>query len=163
MRKFWPKWLPSGEEKEEEFFLLGPSTNAPCPIPMGLVYVDQQGNRLCIISTGLFYPVYTSLSLNGQKISGCRPALLPAAMAHICASSSSHNLSLPGAFGSGSSPVRIYYCRPLAAECPAAAMFVLFVPSTRIFRAKVVYMVLGSSHLSARKILASGPSTTFWM
>ena len=76
---------------------------------------------------------------------------------------SSHNLSLPGAFGSGSSPVRIYYCRPLAAECPAAAMFVLFVPSTRIFRAKVVYMVLGSSHLSARKILASGPSTTFWM
>ena len=32
-------------------------------------------------------------------------------------------------------------CRPLAAERPAAAMFVLFVPSTRIFRAKVVYMV----------------------
>ena len=36
-------------------------------------------------------------------------------------------------------------CWPLAAERPAAAMFVLFVPSTRIFRAKVVYMVLGSS------------------
>ena len=36
-------------------------------------------------------------------------------------------------------------CRPWAAERPAAAMFVLFVPSTRIFRAKVVYMVLGSS------------------
>ena len=34
---------------------------------------------------------------------------------------------------------------PLAAERPAAAMFVLFVPSTRIFRAKAVYMVLGSS------------------
>ena len=36
-------------------------------------------------------------------------------------------------------------CRPLAAERPAAAMFVLFVRSTRIFRAEVVYMVLGSS------------------
>ena len=35
-------------------------------------------------------------------------------------------------------------CRPLAAERPAAAMFILFVASTRIFRAKVVYMVLGS-------------------
>ena len=35
-------------------------------------------------------------------------------------------------------------CRPLAAERPAAAMFVIFVPSTRIFRAKVVYMVQGS-------------------
>ena len=36
-------------------------------------------------------------------------------------------------------------CRPLAAERPAAAMFVLLVPSTtRIFRAKIVYMVLGS-------------------
>ena len=35
-------------------------------------------------------------------------------------------------------------CRPLAAERSAAAMFVLFVPSTRIFRAKVLYMVLGS-------------------
>ena len=32
--------------------------------------------------------------------------------------------------------------RPLVAERPAAAMFVLFVPSTRIFRAKVVNMVL---------------------
>ena len=38
-------------------------------------------------------------------------------------------------------------CRPLAAERLAAAMFVLFVSSTRIFRAKVVYMVLGSSYL----------------
>ena len=50
-------------------------------------------------------------------------------------------------------------CRPITAERPAAAMFVLFVPITRIFRAKVVYMVLGSSYLSARKILAPGPST----
>ena len=31
-------------------------------------------------------------------------------------------------------------CRPLAAESPAAAMCALFVPSTRIFRAKVVYI-----------------------
>ena len=36
-------------------------------------------------------------------------------------------------------------CRPIEAASPAAAMFVLFVPSTRIFRAKVVYIVLGSS------------------
>ena len=35
--------------------------------------------------------------------------------------------------------------RPLPAKRPAAAMFALFVPSTRIFRAKTVYMVLGSS------------------
>ena len=34
--------------------------------------------------------------------------------------------------------------RPLPAERPAAAMFVLFVPSSRIF------MVLGSSYLSGR-------------
>ena len=34
---------------------------------------------------------------------------------------------------------------PLPAKRPAAAMFVLFVPSTTIFRAKAVYMVLGSS------------------
>ena len=46
-------------------------------------------------------------------------------------------------------------CRPLAAERPAAAM--LFVPSTRLFRAKVIYTVLGSSYLSARKIQAIGP------
>ena len=45
-------------------------------------------------------------------------------------------------------------CRPLAAACSAAAMFVLFVPSTRIFRAKVVYMVQGSSYLPARKFLS---------
>ena len=54
-------------------------------------------------------------------------------------------------------------CRPLPAEYrehPAAAMFVFFVPSTRNFRAKAVYMVLGSSWLTARKILALGPSTT---
>ena len=38
---------------------------------------------------------------------------------------------------------------------------VWFVPSTRIFLAKAVYMVLGSSCLSARKILALGTSTTF--
>ena len=44
-------------------------------------------------------------------------------------------------------------CWPLAAERPAAAMFVLFVPSTRIFRANVVYMALRSSCLAARKIL----------
>ena len=44
--------------------------------------------------------------------------------------------------------------RPLAAERPPAAMFVFLVPSTRTFRAKVVYMVLGSSYLSARKILS---------
>ena len=35
--------------------------------------------------------------------------------------------------------------RSLPAKRLAAAMFVLFVPSTRIFRAKAVYMVLGSS------------------
>ena len=35
-----------------------------------------------------------------------------------------------------------------------------FVPSTKNFRAKAVYMVLGSSWLTARKILALGPSTT---
>ena len=40
-------------------------------------------------------------------------------------------------------------CRPLAAERPAAAMFVLFVPGTRIFRAKAV---------SARKVLSLGRS-----
>ena len=34
---------------------------------------------------------------------------------------------------------------PLVVERSAAAMFVLFVPSTRIFQAKAVYMVLGSS------------------
>ena len=41
-------------------------------------------------------------------------------------------------------------CRPLAAERSAAAMFVLFFPSTRIFQANLVYMVLGSSYLSAK-------------
>ena len=46
-------------------------------------------------------------------------------------------------------------CSHLAARRPAAAMFVFLVPSTRTFRAKVVYMVLGSSYLLAiaRKIL----------
>ena len=39
-------------------------------------------------------------------------------------------------------------CRSLAAERSVSAMFVLFVPSTKIFRAKVVYMVRGSSSLS---------------
>ena len=34
-------------------------------------------------------------------------------------------------------------CWPLAAESPSAAKFVLFVPSTRIFRTKVVHMMLG--------------------
>ena len=47
---------------------------------------------------------------------------------------------------------------PSAAERPAAAIFVLFVPSTKISRAKVVYMVLGSSNFSARKILSLGRS-----
>ena len=40
---------------------------------------------------------------------------------------------------------------------------VWFVPSTRIFLAKAVYMVLGSSCVSARKILALGTSKTFCM
>ena len=46
-------------------------------------------------------------------------------------------------------------CWPLAAERPSAAMFIFLVPSTRTFRAKVVYMVLGSSYplVIARKIL----------
>ena len=35
--------------------------------------------------------------------------------------------------------------RPFAAERPAAAIFVLFVLSTMIFRAKVVYIVIGST------------------
>ena len=51
--------------------------------------------------------------------------------------------------------------RPMSAERPAAAMFVPFVPGTRILRAKVVYMVLGSSYLSARKILALGMKYNF--
>ena len=51
--------------------------------------------------------------------------------------------------------------RPLVAERPAAVMFTIFffLPSTRTFRAKVVYMVLGSSYLSATK----GTSATFCM
>ena len=45
-------------------------------------------------------------------------------------------------------------CRPLAAErLTAAGIFVIFVPSTRIFRAKVVYIELGSW-----KILSLGRS-----
>ena len=36
-------------------------------------------------------------------------------------------------------------CRPLAAERSAAAILFFFVPSTRIFRAKVVYMKIESS------------------
>ena len=57
-------------------------------------------------------------------------------------------------------------CRSLAAELLAAAMFVLSVLTTRIFRANVVYMVLGSLSLEdsiSRKILALGLSTTFCM
>ena len=42
----------------------------------------------------------------------------------------------------------------------AASIFVWFVPSIRIFLAKAVYMVIGSSYLSSRKILALGTSTT---
>ena len=51
-------------------------------------------------------------------------------------------------------------CRPLAAQRSAAAILFFFVPSTRIFRVKVVYMELGSSYLSAekRKILSLGRS-----
>ena len=33
-------------------------------------------------------------------------------------------------------------CRPLAAEGPAAAMFVFLVPITRTFQSKVVYVIL---------------------
>ena len=33
-------------------------------------------------------------------------------------------------------------CRPLLAERPAAAMFVHFLPSTRIFRAKIVRKIV---------------------
>ena len=51
-------------------------------------------------------------------------------------------------------------CRPLDAERLAAAVLFFFVPSTRMFRAKVVYMELGSSYLSARNILSlEDPST----
>ena len=53
-------------------------------------------------------------------------------------------------------------CRPLVAERSTAAMFVLSVPSTRIFRAKVVYTTLGSSYLSARKIpFSAGAKSKF--
>ena len=38
-------------------------------------------------------------------------------------------------------------------------IFVWFVPNTRIFLGKVVYMVLRSSYLSGRKIIALGTST----
>ena len=51
----------------------------------------------------------------------------------------------------------------LVAERLAVAMFVFLVPSTRTCRANLVYMVLGSSYLSARKILSLGPSTIFCM
>ena len=47
-------------------------------------------------------------------------------------------------------------CRPLFPLPPTsrpAAMFVLFVLGTRIFQAKAVNVVLGSSYLSARKIV----------
>ena len=54
-------------------------------------------------------------------------------------------------------------CRCIAAECPAAAMFVLFVPSTRIFPASE--SSLHGARISqlgrSWKILALGPSTTF--
>ena len=49
------------------------------------------------------------------------------------------------------------YCRdyPLTNQPP-----VWFIPSTRIFHSKAVYMVPGSSYHSARKIQALGTSTT---
>ena len=55
-------------------------------------------------------------------------------------------------------------CLPLAVERPTAGpCLFFFYPCSRIFRAKIVYMVLGSSYLTARKILALGPSTYFCM
>ena len=56
---------------------------------------------------------------------------------------------------------KIVDLKQLNARLPSC--FFLFVHSTRVFRVKVVYMVLGSSYLSARKILALGPSSTFCM
>ena len=47
---------------------------------------------------------------------------------------------------------KIIGLQQLNARLPPCLFF--FVPSARIFRAKVVYMVLGSSYLSARKILS---------
>ena len=44
-----------------------------------------------------------------------------------------------------------------------APIFAWFVPSSRIFLVKAVYMVLGSSYLAGKKILALGTSTTFCM
>ena len=73
---------------------------------------------------------------------------------------------------------------PLAAEHPATAIFFFlflffsfwlfvfywggggggdFSASIRTFKTYVAYMVLGYSYLSARKILALGPSMTFCM
>ena len=73
---------------------------------------------------------------------------------------------------------------PLAAEHPATAIFFFFFcfcflvvcfllggggggsdfsASIRTFKTYVAYMVLGYSYLSARKILALGPSMTFCM
>ena len=60
-----------------------------------------------------------------------------------------------------------YYCnnffffyRDIYATERPAAFFVWFVPGTRIFLARVVYMVLqGSSYLSATKILVLGTYT----
>ena len=45
----------------------------------------------------------------------------------------------------------------LSTERPAV-IFVWFIPSNRIFPAKAVYMVLGSSYLFAREILVLGSS-----
>ena len=47
----------------------------------------------------------------------------------------------------------------LPTEQPAT-IFEWFVPSTRIFLAKAVYLVLGSSYPSAMEILTPGTSTT---
>ena len=49
--------------------------------------------------------------------------------------------------------------RPLPAKRPAAAMFVLFVPKIESsLHGARIFLVLGSSNLSARKILSLGRS-----
>ena len=52
-------------------------------------------------------------------------------------------------------------CRPLAAERLAATILFFFVPSTRregSLHGARIFLVLGSSYLSARKILSLGRS-----
>ena len=51
-------------------------------------------------------------------------------------------------------------CRPLAAERPAAATFVFLVPCTKdllsegCLHGASIFLALGSSHISGRKILS---------